>query len=169
LGYTIVILFKPKKEISVNMLLPRFCAIRRSGAVLVGALLMTWPALYNRYPLLYPDSMSYLEDARLVARALFLPESSAIREQSSGIAVIRLADYASTLVRVATSQPHTFRRGGSKERSQFTWAKDYSCLNATIGSTRMARRAGMKHAAIATASSRRATLKNVSQSSGLTT
>jgi hypothetical protein len=33
---------------------------------------MAWPALYNRYPLLYPDSMSYLEDGPLVARALFL-------------------------------------------------------------------------------------------------
>ena len=33
---------------------------------------MTWPALYNRYPVLYPDSMSYLEDGRLVARAIFL-------------------------------------------------------------------------------------------------
>jgi len=54
------------------MPLPRFCAIRRSGAVLVGALLMTWPAFYNRYPLLYPDSMSYLEDGRPVARAPFL-------------------------------------------------------------------------------------------------
>jgi len=59
------------------MLLPRFCAIRRSGAVLVGAVLMTWPALYNRYPLLYPDSISYLEDGRLVARALFLQKFSA--------------------------------------------------------------------------------------------
>ncbi len=49
----------------------------RSGTVLVGALLMTWPALYNGYPLLYPDSMSYLEDGRLVARALFLHRFSA--------------------------------------------------------------------------------------------
>ena len=37
---------------------------------------MTWPALYNRYPLLYPDSMSYLEDGALVARALFLHKFS---------------------------------------------------------------------------------------------
>jgi hypothetical protein len=48
----------------------------RCGAVLAGAFLMTWPALYNRYPLLYPDSMSYLEDGRLVARALFLHKFS---------------------------------------------------------------------------------------------
>lgn len=47
------------------------------GAVLVGAFLMTWPALYNGYPLLYPDSMSYLEDGPLVARALFLHRFSA--------------------------------------------------------------------------------------------
>jgi len=42
------------------------------GPVLAAAFLMMWPALYNRYPLLYPDSMAYLEDGPLVARALFL-------------------------------------------------------------------------------------------------
>ena len=61
----------------VNTRLPRFRAIQRSSAVLAGALFMTWPALYNRYPLFYPDSMSYLEDGRLVARALFLHQFSA--------------------------------------------------------------------------------------------
>src|SRR5215469_15834137 len=54
-----------------------FRAIGHTVAVLAGALLMTWPALYNRYPLLYPDSMSYLEDGRLVARAVFLHRFSA--------------------------------------------------------------------------------------------
>src|SRR6266566_4373619 len=48
----------------------------RCGAVLAGALVMPWPALYNRFPLLYPDSMSYLEDGPLVARALFLHKFS---------------------------------------------------------------------------------------------
>ncbi len=48
----------------------------RVAAVLAGALLMTWPAFFNRYPLLYPDSMTYLGDGRLVARALFLHEFS---------------------------------------------------------------------------------------------
>lgn len=38
---------------------------------------MTWPALYNRFPLLYADSMSYLEDGPLVARAIFLHKFSA--------------------------------------------------------------------------------------------
>jgi hypothetical protein len=38
---------------------------------------MPWPAFYNGYPLLYPDSMSYLEDGPLVARALFLHRFSA--------------------------------------------------------------------------------------------
>jgi hypothetical protein len=33
---------------------------------------MAWTALYNRYPLLYADSMDYLEDGPRVARALFL-------------------------------------------------------------------------------------------------
>ena len=30
-------------------------------AILIGALLLTWPALYNGYPLLYDDSASYLD------------------------------------------------------------------------------------------------------------
>jgi hypothetical protein len=47
-------------------------AMRHSGAVLVGALLLSWFAIYNRYPLLYPDSMSYIEQGRQVARALLL-------------------------------------------------------------------------------------------------
>jgi hypothetical protein len=51
--------------------------ILRGIVVLTGALLMAWPALYNSYPLLYPDSISYLEDGRLVARALFLHRFSA--------------------------------------------------------------------------------------------
>jgi len=44
--------------------------------VLLGALLTTWPALLNRYPLLYPDSITYLADGRRVARALFLRQFS---------------------------------------------------------------------------------------------
>ena len=60
----------------MNAPLLRFYPINRSGAVLAAAFLMTWPALYNRYPLLYPDSMSYLEDGPLVARALFLHKFS---------------------------------------------------------------------------------------------
>jgi hypothetical protein len=38
---------------------------------------MAWPAFYNGYPLIYPDSMSYLENGRLLARALFLHRLSA--------------------------------------------------------------------------------------------
>ena len=37
---------------------------------------MTWPALYNGYPLLYPDSMTYIENGLPVARALFLHKFS---------------------------------------------------------------------------------------------
>lgn len=49
----------------------------RGIAVFAGALLTAWPAFYNGYPLFYPDSISYLEDGRLVARALFLGKFSA--------------------------------------------------------------------------------------------
>ncbi|HEX2711865.1 MAG TPA: hypothetical protein VHM88_06530 [Candidatus Acidoferrales bacterium] len=42
----------------------------------IAAVVMTWPALYNRYPLLYPDSVSYLGDGWRVARALFLHKFS---------------------------------------------------------------------------------------------
>ena len=48
----------------------------RAAAVAAGALLTLWPALYNRYPLLYPDSMTYLADGSPVARALFLHQLS---------------------------------------------------------------------------------------------
>jgi hypothetical protein len=44
--------------------------------VLLGALFMTWPAFYNGFPLLYPDSMTYLDDGRKVARAIFLHKYS---------------------------------------------------------------------------------------------
>jgi hypothetical protein len=45
-------------------------------AVLAGALLMIWPALYNGFPLLYPDSMTYLGDGPVLARKIFLHQSS---------------------------------------------------------------------------------------------
>ena len=50
--------------------------IKRISAVLVAALIMTWPALYNGFPLLYPDTMNYLQDGGNVVRALFLPDFS---------------------------------------------------------------------------------------------
>lgn len=43
---------------------------------LPAALLLTWPAFYNRYPLLFPDSLSYIESGPRVARALFLHQPS---------------------------------------------------------------------------------------------
>ncbi len=46
------------------------------AAIVFGGLLLSWPALYNGFPLLYPDSMSYLEDGGRVARAVFLQHLS---------------------------------------------------------------------------------------------
>jgi hypothetical protein len=37
---------------------------------------LMWPAIFNRYPLLYPDSITYLENGSPVARALFLHQLS---------------------------------------------------------------------------------------------
>jgi hypothetical protein len=51
-------------------------SLARAGAVLLGALFMMWPAFFNRYPLLYPDSMTYLANGSPVARALFLHQLS---------------------------------------------------------------------------------------------
>ena len=51
-------------------------SLARAGAVLLGALFMMWPAFFNRYPLLYPDSMTYLANGAPVARALFLHQLS---------------------------------------------------------------------------------------------
>ena len=48
----------------------------RGGAVLLGALMLAWPAFLNGFPLIYPDSMTYLGDGRVVARALFLHQLS---------------------------------------------------------------------------------------------
>lgn len=48
----------------------------RMAAILLAALSMSWIALWNGFPLLYPDSMTYMDDGRLVARALFLHQRS---------------------------------------------------------------------------------------------
>jgi hypothetical protein len=62
------------QELAQNRI-SRFCAWR-GGAVLLGALLLAWPAFLNGFPLLYPDSMTYLADGHVVARALFLHQLS---------------------------------------------------------------------------------------------
>jgi hypothetical protein len=48
----------------------------RGAIILLGAAPMTWPAIHNGYPLLYPDSMTYIGDGPPVARALFLHKFS---------------------------------------------------------------------------------------------
>lgn len=50
--------------------------IMGAAAVLLAALFLSWPAFYNGFPLLYPDSMTYLDDGRVVARAIFLHQFS---------------------------------------------------------------------------------------------
>jgi hypothetical protein len=45
--------------------------IQRTLGVLLAALVMIWPALYNGFPFFYPDSTGYLDSGNLVARALF--------------------------------------------------------------------------------------------------
>ena len=45
-------------------------------SVLLGTLMLSWPAFYNGFPLLYPDSLTYLDDGRTVARAVFLHQLS---------------------------------------------------------------------------------------------
>jgi hypothetical protein len=51
-------------------------SLARVSAILLGAIFMMWPAFFNRYPLLYPDSMTYLENGSPVARAVFLHQLS---------------------------------------------------------------------------------------------
>jgi len=51
-------------------------SLARVAAILLGALFLMWPAFFNRYPLLYPDSMTYLQNGPPVARALFLHQLS---------------------------------------------------------------------------------------------
>lgn len=47
-------------------------ALGNALCVLGGALALMWPAIYNRFPFLYPDSMTYLDDGHILAAALFL-------------------------------------------------------------------------------------------------
>jgi hypothetical protein len=50
--------------------------VQRVFGVLLAALVMIWPALYNGFPFFFPDSTEYLDSGRPVARALFLHDFS---------------------------------------------------------------------------------------------
>ncbi len=52
--------------------IPAESGLARVAMMFAGALMLTWPALLNGYPLLYPDSMTYVADGPLVANAIFL-------------------------------------------------------------------------------------------------
>jgi hypothetical protein len=55
----------------------RLNRLRTLAAIVAAALMMSWVGLWNGFPLLYPDSMTYLDDGRLVARAIFFNHRSA--------------------------------------------------------------------------------------------
>jgi len=47
-------------------------ALRALASVALGALIIPWPAFYNRLPLFYPDSIDYVRAGHFIARTLFL-------------------------------------------------------------------------------------------------
>jgi len=51
--------------------------LQHTLAILAGAFTLCWPAFYNRYPLLFPDSLGYIATGSRVARAVFLHQLSA--------------------------------------------------------------------------------------------
>ncbi len=64
----------------------QFASVKSPGAVerspfdllgvVLGAILMAWPAFYSGFPLVYPDSLEYIEAGRPVAAALLLGHHS---------------------------------------------------------------------------------------------
>jgi len=84
--------------VSVNRTAETFRAILRHIAWMPAALLLTWPAFYNRYPLLFPDSMSYLESGPRVARALFLHQPSGYYGVRSFLYALGIAPFHSRAV-----------------------------------------------------------------------
>jgi hypothetical protein len=58
--------------------------------------------------------------------------------QKSGLQTVRSREWG-----CGSTRHHTLMRGYSTEGLRVTCAKGYSYLNATMGSTRIARRAGM--------------------------
>lgn len=45
-------------------------------AVILGALSLSWPAIYNGFPLIYPDTLDYVNAGKLMAKALVLHQFS---------------------------------------------------------------------------------------------
>jgi hypothetical protein len=72
---------------------PNAARLQRIAAVLAGALLTCWPALYNRYPLLYNDSIDYLGEGRPIAQAIFfhrLADLFAMRSEIYSLGILAL-------------------------------------------------------------------------------
>jgi hypothetical protein len=55
--------------------------LQRLFAIFAAAVLLAWPACYNRYPLLFPDSITYIGDGRPIARSLFIHRIAGIRSK----------------------------------------------------------------------------------------
>ncbi|HEX4283822.1 MAG TPA: hypothetical protein VHZ28_01935 [Terracidiphilus sp.] len=66
--------FDEQQNTFANRAWGQFC--RAPAAVLLGALSIAWPAFYNGFPLMYPDTLDYTKAGRPVARALLLHRMS---------------------------------------------------------------------------------------------
>jgi len=64
--------------------------LRSLLAILTATFLLTWPALINRYPLLYPDSISYIGDGRSIELALLggRPDNNAMRSEIYSLGIL---------------------------------------------------------------------------------
>ena len=66
--------------------------------MLLGTLILSWPAFLNRFPLLFPDSMTYIEGGRLIARRLFLHETSSYYGMRSRIYALGIFPFHRNLI-----------------------------------------------------------------------
>lgn len=82
-----------RNSVSASRTAGAFRAILRHIAWMPAIPLLAWPAFYNRYPLLFPDSMSYLESGPRVARALFLHQYSGYYGVRSFIYALGIAPF----------------------------------------------------------------------------
>jgi hypothetical protein len=71
----------------------RVSSVFHAALIVMGAVSLSWPAIYNHFPLMYWDSVSYLANGRKVAQALFLHRFSpsyGVRSVFYGLAMFPL-------------------------------------------------------------------------------